>query len=98
MDNGEEWTDLAAIQSNLNEKAFIKNTMGYSEELVAQTYPHGVQDFRIDNFPIKAFSIPARNVTERLKGDINGDGKITITDVTYVQRAIAGLAEVNTAQ
>lgn len=98
LDGGYGWIDLSNVKEQLEKRAFDKETKNYTDESIASTYPNGVKDFQLDNIPIKAFSISARNVTERLMGDVNLDGKVTVDDATLVQKASIQLVEFSDLQ
>lgn len=83
---GKGWKDFSEYKKKVENFLFRKETADWSQNLIDTQYRNGADDFQIDNFPIKAFLIPARTVTEYLCGDVDLDDKISVLDATTVQR------------
>ena len=88
---GEGWKDFSTMKEDAEKVFFDRETSNYSPSLIQKTYPNGAKDFQVDNFPIKAFLIPASTVTEYMLGDADLDDDVDITDATYIQRHDAGI-------
>ena len=54
-----KWTDLAEHGKELVKALYDEELNNCTEEEFAENYPNGIKDFGVDNYPIKAFLIPA---------------------------------------
>ena len=93
-----EWCDLSVDDM----KAFCVNLAynqlveEYGKEDIDETLPRGKDSIAVDNFPIKAFLIPADVYGfNYLVGDADCDNEVTILDATHIQRELAGLKRLN---
>ena len=59
-----KWTDLADVKDEKVKAFYDEMTEGDFEEEIAESYPNGLGDFGIDNYPIKAFLIPDESTPE----------------------------------
>lgn len=86
-----DWEDMSAEKASLEKLIYDAEIAEYdSEESFRKTYVNGLDDFKIDNNPIKTFTVPARTVSTLL-GDTDWSSKVDISDATFIQRADAGL-------
>ncbi len=88
---GEGWKDLSTFKFDTEKMLADSIVQGWSQQTIDHYYPNGYEDFQIDNYPIKAFLVPMRTVTDRLLGNTNLDGSVDVTDATAIQRYDCGL-------
>lgn len=75
-------------------KSGVSWLIGYNDEPVDVMDLYQTQDDDIGG----AFVIKALSYTDRILGDVDGDGEVTILDATHIQRYLAGLKVFNKAQ
>lgn len=67
VDTGAGWTDLSLFKESLEQSYYDAYVKQLTPDEAAKKYTNGVKDFQLDNLPIKAFLIPARNVDENIE-------------------------------
>ena len=87
-DNG-EWYDLYDYVDVTIDGIFERwyEQMGDS---LWELMPNGTDMMTLDNYPVKGVLIPA-SLHGDIRGDVNGDGAVTIIDAVLIQRRLAGL-------
>ena len=89
------WDDMADDDNKAEFVNYIYNLMCTSmggEENFLKLFPGGKDGIAIDNFPIKAFLVPADVYGFKyLLGDADCDNDITIVDATVIQRTLVSL-------
>ncbi len=93
-----EWMDLSEQKTEVEQLIYNAELEEYdSMQEFSKNYVNGLDDFKIDNNPIKTFTVPAR-IVGMLLGDTDWNGDVDISDATLIQRADVGLiafSEVN---
>ena len=85
-----KWTDWFEIKGGIEESLYQSAVEEYgSEEEFLKRIPLGKDFVKVDNLPIKAYLVPAADESSYIRGDADGDGKVTITDATMIQKYIA---------
>ena len=85
-----KWTDWSELKGGIEESLYQSAVEEYgSEEEFLKRIPLGKDFVKVDNLPIKAYLVPASAKSGIVRGDADGDGKVTITDATMIQKYIA---------
>ena len=89
---------IPASVTDIYEKAFgYYNKEGFGESKVKDFTIYGYKNSEAqryannNNFIFVALDEPTEPEDKPIKGDIDGDGEVTIIDTTYIQRYLAGL-------
>jgi len=92
-----KWTDMAANKDSIIDKTYQNFIRLFgSEEYFLMLYPDGRDSFAVDNYPIKAFSVPVGSYSlEYLLGDSDLNNEVTVLDATAIQRHLAKLDELS---
>lgn len=77
-------------------QAIVAEWWGEDEEAFLKDIPKGEDGIALDNFPIKAFLVPARiHDVDYILGDADLDNEVTITDATTIQRYDVKMTDLN---
>lgn len=85
-----KWTDWSEIKGGVEDSIYQKAVEEFgSEEEFLKRIPLGKDFVKVDNLPIKAYLVPASAKSGIIRGDADGDGRVTIVDATTVQKFLA---------
>ena len=81
------WYDLSEEKEFFIDNIYNGYISAWGEEDFLDTVPRGKEGIAFDNFPIKAYLVPARiHDVEYILGDADLDNEVSVTDATTVQR------------
>ena len=86
-----EWSDLSAFKDELIDEMYRIDVDIYGEEGALLNVPGGRDSYFTDNYPIKAYLLPA-DKRSQLSGDADVDGEVSILDAAAIQRDLAALS------
>ena len=94
----DKWYDLSDedIKEFWIDAAYREAIMTYGEEDFLESVPKGKDGIHIDNYPIKAFLVPASiHEVKYILGDADLDNEVTIADATVIQRSDAMMTKLD---